>query len=42
MANTIESMTSKVDFVALLGTYVSFKRALRWALKDSNNAKMEI
>ena len=45
VANTIETVPSKEDFVALVGTHVSFKtfkRALRWTLEDINSAKMEI
>ena len=45
VANTIETVPSKEDFVALVGTHVSFKtfkRALRWTLEDINSAKIEI
>ena len=45
VANTVETIPIKVDSVALVGTLVSFKtfkKALRWASKDSNSAKMEI
>ena len=45
MANTVETIPSKVDSVALVGTHVSFKtfkRALQWTSEDSDNAKMEI
>ena len=44
-ANTVETIPSKADSVALVGTRVScktFKRALWWTLEDSNSAKMEI
>ena len=45
VANTIETVPSKEDFVALVGTHVSFKtfkRALWWTLEDINSAKIEI
>ena len=45
VANTIETVPSKEDFVALVGTHVSFKtfqRALQWTLEDINSAKIEI
>ena len=45
VANTIETIPSKEDFVAFVGTHVSFKtfkRALWWTSEDSNNAKIEI
>ena len=45
VANTIVTIPSKADFVALVRIRVSFKtfkRALRWTSEDSNNAKMEI
>ena len=44
-ANTVETIPSKADFVALVGTSVSFKtfkRTLWWTSEDSNSAKMEI
>ncbi|KAF3974605.1 hypothetical protein CMV_002074 [Castanea mollissima] len=45
VANTMETMPLKENFVAIIGTCVSFKtfkRALRWTSEDSNSAKMEI
>ena len=45
VANNVKTIHSKIDFVALIGTHVSFKtfkRALRWTSEDSNSAKMEI
>ena len=45
VANIVKTIPSKVDFVALVGTHVSFKtfkKALRWTSKYSNKAKMEI
>ena len=45
VANTVETIPSKADSIALVGTCVSFKtfkRALRWSSEDSNNPKMEI
>ena len=45
VANTVETMPSKSNSIALVGTHVffkTFKRALRWTSKDSNNTKMEI
>ena len=45
VANIVETIPSKADFVALVGTRVSFKtfkRALWWTSKDNNNAKKEI
>ena len=45
VANAVETIPSKVGYVALVGTHVSFKtfkRALWWTSKDSNSAKMEI
>ena len=45
MANTVETIPSKVDSVTLVGTHVfvkTFKSALWWTLKDSDSAKMEI
>ena len=45
MANTVETIPSKADSIALVGIHVSFKTfksALQWTLEDSNNAKMEI
>ena len=45
VANIVETMPSMGNSVALVGTLVSFKtfkKALRWASKDSNSAKMEI
>ena len=45
VANTVETMPSKADSVAFMGTRVSFrtfKRALQWTSEDSNSAKMEI
>ena len=45
VANTIGTISSKEDSMALVGIHVSFKtfkRALRWTSVDSNCAKMEI
>jgi len=45
VANIVETIPSKEDFVTPVGTYVSFKtfkRALRWTSEDSNSAKIEI
>ena len=45
VANIVKTIPSKADFVALVGTHVSFKtfkKALRWTSKYSNKAKMEI
>ena len=45
VVNTVETIPSKANSVALVGMHVSFKtfkRALRWTSEDSNNAKMEI
>ena len=45
VANTVDTIPSKADYVALAGTHVflkTFKRALWWTLEDSNNAMMEI
>ena len=45
VANTIETILSKEDYVTPIGTHVSFKtfkRALWWTSDDSNSTKMEI
>ena len=45
VANTVETIPSKEDSIALIGTHISFKtfkKALRWTSEDINNAKMEI
>ena len=45
VANIVETIPSKADYVALAGTHVfskTFKRALWWTSEDSNSARMEI
>ena len=42
VVNTVETIPLKEDYMTPVGTYVSFKRALRWTLEDSNSTKMEI
>ena len=45
VANTVETIPSKANSIALVGTHVSFKtfkKALKWTSEDSNSTKMEI
>ena len=45
VANIVETIPLKEDYVAFVGTHVffkTFKRALQWTSEDSNSTKMEI